>query len=199
MSDQGQYKGMIALPIPTAISKLWPGVQDHLHITLGYMPTVTTNQANVLAMLVHDTAKAFGAVPVQLRGQAVFGDNSKVALVIPNPRLRALRNVIITRALKAFPKIVDTWTYPNWRPHVTLGDAKRTPRISTDTTFVCETIEISLMNGPCYEVAFKEEDHDDADSRQKHSSVPEPRRAGRVDGKRPGRGGRDGRRRVLPR
>ncbi len=164
MSDGGNYKGMIAMPVPSAIGKTWKGAQDHLHITLGYMPTVTAPQAEVLAWLVHSVTKTFGAFPVQLRGQANFGDHSRVALVVPNPKLRALRNVIVARTLKTFPRMIDTWTYPNWRPHVTLGDSRRTPRISTDTVFTCETVEIALVNGPCFEIPFKD-DSNDADAR----------------------------------
>jgi 2'-5' RNA ligase len=158
MTTAEPLKGMIAIPVPGWVRREWKcrDLQHDLHITLGFMPAVTASQAEQVAWLTQSVVKGYQPFDIHLNGSAIFGEGRRVALVRPTPQLRALRQMIVTKVLWAYPGLVDVKTYPVWKPHVTLGDHALLPRFQPDLTFKATSVEVNLKDNIIYNLPFPE-------------------------------------------
>lgn len=153
-----EYKGMIAIPVPNRVRKQWKcrDLQDDLHVTLGFMPRVTAEQAEQVAWLTQSVVKGYQPFDIELNGTAIFGESKRVALVNPTPTLRALRQLIVTKILWSYPELVDIRTYPKWKPHVTLGVHAALPKLATDLKFTASGVEVNIKDHAVYHLPFPE-------------------------------------------
>jgi len=114
------------------------GAVDDPHITVIYMPDVTTSEANIIERWVSEIASEFDGIDIRVTGGDKFnvedkGNTPFIARVEVSSGLESFRQRLIDRVENLRPGIVDR-TFPEYQPHVTLyyGDSSRpAPMIPT--------------------------------------------------------------------